>query len=80
MLLISIIKNRINMKLDYEQFTGSLINAYTKLKIDTYTREVLNSFTGVLIDKYELLDVEYIKVKQGEININIYLRRFIWNH
>ena len=73
MLLISIIKNRINMKLDYEQFTGSLINAYTKLKIDTYTREVLNSFTGVLIDKYELLDVEYIKVKQGEININIYL-------
>lgn len=73
MLLISIIKNRINMALDYEQFTGHLINAYTKLKIDTYTRDVLNSFTGVLIDKYELLDIEYVKATEGEVNINIYI-------
>lgn len=73
LLLISIIKNRINMELDYEQFTGDLVNAYTKLKLDAYTKDVLNSFVGVIIENYNILDIEYIKSNPGEININIYL-------
>lgn len=73
LLLISIIKNRINMELDYEQFTGDLVNAYTKLKLDSYTKEVLNSFVGTMIESYKVLDIEYIKTNPGEININIYL-------
>ena len=47
MLLINIIKNRINMALDYEQFTGELLNPYTKIKLNKYTTEVLNGLVGV---------------------------------
>lgn len=73
MLLNSIIKNLINASLDYDQFTGKLINAYTKIQIENYTKEVLQSFTGRIIEKFKLLDVVYEKVAPGEIAINIYI-------
>lgn len=73
MLLISIIKNRINMTLDYEQFTGQLLNPYTKIKLTNYTNEVLNKFSGVLIEKYTLDKIEFVRSNPSEININIYM-------
>lgn len=73
MLLISIIKNRINMTLDYEQFTGQLLNPYTKIKLTNYTNEILNRFCGILIEKYTLDKIEFVKSNPSEVNINIYM-------
>lgn len=73
MLLISIIKNRINMTLDYEQFTGQLLNPYTKIKLTNYTNEVLNKFCGILIEEYSLDKIDFVKGNPGEINIDIYM-------
>lgn len=73
MLLISIIKNRINMSLDYEQFTGQLLNPYTKIKLNNYTTEVLNKFVGLLIEEFKIIKIEFVKGNINEININIYI-------
>lgn len=75
MLIISIIKNRINVALNYEDFSGKLINAHTKIELENYTNEVLNRFVGDLIDNYELLGIKYERsgAAAGEININIYI-------
>lgn len=73
MLLISIIKNRINMSLDYEDYTGKLINSYTKISLDNYTRKVMSSHIGTLISNYNILKIDYIKVDEGQINIDIYM-------
>lgn len=73
MLLISIIKNRINMALDYEQFTGQLLNPYTKIKLTNYTTEVLNSFVGLLIEEYKINNIQFTKGNPSEVNINIYM-------
>lgn len=73
MLLISIIKNRINMALDYEQFTGQLLNPYTKIKLNNYTTEVLNSFVGLLIEQFKVNNIQFIKGNPSEVNINIYM-------
>lgn len=73
MLLINIIKNRINMALDYEQFTGELLNPYTKIKLNKYTTEVLNGLVGVLIENYEINKIEFVRANVSEININIYM-------
>lgn len=73
MLLISIIKNRINVSLNYEDFSGKLINAHTKIELENYTNEVLNSFVGNLIEKYELLGIKYERAGAGEISVNIYI-------
>lgn len=73
MLLISIIKNRINMALDYEQFTGELLNPYTKIKLTNYTTEVLNKFCGILIEEFTLDKIEFVKSNPSEVNINIYM-------
>lgn len=73
MLLISIIKNRVNMALDYEQFTGELLNPYTKIKLNNYTTEVLNAFVGLLIEQYKINNIQFVKANPSEVNINIYL-------
>lgn len=73
MLLISVIKNRINMTLDYEQFTGQLLNPYTKIKLNNYTSSVMDSMTGVLIDNYKIDKIEFLKSSVNEVNINIYM-------
>lgn len=73
MLLVSIIKNRINIALNYDEFTGRLINAHTKIELENYTNAILQKFVGELIEKYELLSIRYEKVGLGEININIYI-------
>ena len=73
MLLVSIIKNRINVALNYEEFSGKLINAHTKVELENYTNEVLHGFVGELIETYELLGIKYERAGAGEININIYM-------
>lgn len=73
MLLVSIIKNRINIALNYEDFSGRLVNAHTKLELENYTNEVLNGFVGKIIESYELLKIKYERAGAGEININIYI-------
>lgn len=73
MLLVSIIKNRINIALNYESFSGKLINAHTKIELENYTNEVLHGFVGELIENYELLGIKYERVEAGEINVNIYI-------
>lgn len=73
MLLINIIKNRINMALDYEQFTGELLNPYTKIKLNNYTSSVMNSFQGTLIEEYKIDKIEFVKASPLELNINIYM-------
>lgn len=73
MLLISIIKNRIKSKLDYESFTGRLINKYTKIELENYTKEVLQTFIGTLIENFKVIDIVYEQENPGEVNINIYM-------
>lgn len=73
MLLINIIKNRINMAFDYDEFTGKLINKYTKIKLENYTKSVLQSFVGTLIEKYNIKKIDYVKATNaGEIDVFIY--------
>ena len=73
MLLVSIIKNRINVALNYESFSGKLINAHTKMELENYTNEVLHKFAGELIENFDLLGIKYERAGAGEININIYI-------
>lgn len=73
MLLINIIKNRINMSLDYEQFTGELMNPYTKIKLKNYTSSVMNTFQDVIIQEYNIDRIEFVKAGSLELNINIYM-------
>lgn len=73
MLLISIIKNRINVALNYEDFSGKLINAHTKVELENYTNEVLHGFVGELIENYELIGIKYERAGAGEISVNIYI-------
>lgn len=73
MLLINIIKNRINMALDYEQFTGELMNPYTKIKLKNYTASVMNTFQDVIIQEYNVDRIEFVKAGSLELNINIYM-------
>jgi len=73
MLLINIIKNKINMALDYEQFTGELLNPYTKIKLNNYTSSVINAFEGVLIETYKIDNIQFVKTNISEINITIYI-------
>lgn len=72
LLLISIIKNRINMALDYEQFTGQLLNPYIKIQLTNYTTEVLNKFVGIIIQDFKINKIDFIK-SNNEINIDIYI-------
>lgn len=73
MLLISLMKNKINNALDYSQFSGRLINAYTKIELENYTKQILQSFIGKLIEKFSINDIKYFKEKTGEVNIVIYI-------
>lgn len=73
MLLINIIKNRINMALDYEQFTGELMNPYTKIKLKNYTNSVMNTFQDVIIQEYSIDKIDFVKAGSLELNINIYI-------
>ena len=73
MLLISIIKNRINIALNYDDFSGKLINAHTKIELENYTNETLQKFIGTLIEAFNLIAIKYERAGAGEININIYI-------
>lgn len=73
MLLISIIKNRINTALNYDDFSGKIINAYTRIELENHTKEILEGFIDVLIEKYNILEIRYEKAGAGEINIGIYI-------
>lgn len=71
MLIISLIKNKINHALDYTQFSGRLINAYTKIELENYTKQILQSFVGKLIEKFYIEDIVYYKESNGEVSILI---------
>lgn len=74
MLLIPIIKNRICMALDYEQYSGKLMNKFMKIQIEGYTKTVLQSFVGVLIETYSITDIQFIKTENsGEIDVIVFM-------
>lgn len=71
MLIISLIKNKINHALDYSEFSGRLINAYTRIELENYTKQILQSFVGKLIEKFYIEDILYYKEPSGEVSITI---------
>ena len=61
------------MAFDYDEFTGKLINKYTKIKLENYTKSVLQSFVGTLIEKYNIKKIDYVKATNAEeIDVFIY--------
>ena len=74
MMIITIIKNRIEMALDYNQFSGKLITKYLKIQIESYTKKIMNEFIGVLIENFTLDEIRYMKTQNtGEFEARVYM-------
>lgn len=74
MMLIPIIKNRICMALDYEQFSGKIVNKYIRIQIESYTKNILQTFVGTLVEKFNIEEIRFVRTENtGEVDVIVFM-------
>lgn len=68
---VSLVKKIIQRSLNFEQFTGKLLNAYTKLMIENYINNTISTFLIDLIQDYKILKIEYLYSEDHRVIIQI---------
>lgn len=70
---VNIVKQIICRALDFSKYSGSLYNAYLKIRLENQVNSIMSSFTGKLIESYSLLDIKAIPTDDHRIIIYIFL-------